>query len=576
MGHKDESYLDSLLDDVSNSSDNLYNNLLNSNANSFQIDEKEIEDINFNDIMEDNSFDTDSDIGFDEFDAIDDLEDFEDFDETFHRMDQEFNDYKSETTVKLQEEKMERNDLDDSLNIDIDNILEPMSENEINDVIDKPQEKSRMESMDQKESLSPMDQMDQGIKDNIPMEDSIEEGESIAVLDFPESDVSSNEEDSPFEDNLMESLLAESPFANDLGINTTQETEEQENYSDPMADVEDLLGLLSEEEKNPQALENLDMFAIDDSTDTTNKLDDVFSIHSLDEESEEKDLHEEENLLNDSMEELLEPKKKEKKAGLFASLFGNIHDEKARKQNQPKGPVDEDGNPINKPVKPKEEIKAEKEAKKKEKSELKKEKASQSAEIKASKAIEKKEKAQAKKEKKMQVVIEEDEGRINRVGATIIFMFFGIIAACIILGTDSFSYTHSITKATEYFGKQKYNSAYVEVRGIDVKDKDYEIYDKIMTVMFVNKQLNSYNNYYNMEMYPEALDSLLKGLQRYDEYISIAKELGIKSDLDYVRKQILGELNSIFGLTEEDSYSIIQSDSQENYSQKVIKAASIN
>jgi len=576
MGHKDESYLDSLLDDVSNSSDNLYNNLLNSDANSFQIDEKEIEDINFNDIMEDNSFDTDSDIGFDEFDAIDDLEDFEDFDETFHRMDQEFNDYKSETTVKLQEEKMERNDSDDSLNIDIDNILEPMSENEVNDVIDKPQEKSRMESMNQKESLSPMDQMDQGIKDNIPMEDSIEEEESIAALDFPESDVSSNEEDSPFEDNLMESLLAETPFANDLGINTTQETEEPENYSDPMADVEDLLGLLSEEEKNPQALENLDMFGIDDSTDTTNKLDDVFSIHSLDEESEEKDLHEEENLLNDSMEELLEPKKKEKKAGLFSSLFGNIHDEKARKQNQPKGPVDEDGNPINKPVKPKEEIKAEKEAKKKEKSELKKEKASQSAEIKASKAMEKKEKAQAKKEKKMQVVVEEDEGRINRVGATIIFMFFGIIAACIILGTDSFSYTHSITKATEYFGKQKYNSAYVEVRGIDVKDKDYEIYDKIMTVMFVNKQLNSYNNYYNMKMYPEALDSLLKGLQRYDEYISIAKELGIKSDLDYVRKQILGELNSIFGLTEEDSYSIIQSDSQEDYSQKVIKAASIN
>ena len=584
MGHKEESYLDSLLDNVSNSSENLYNNLLNNDANSFQMDDKEIENIDFSDIMEDISFDMDSEIDFDEFDTIDGLEEFEDFDETFYKMDQEFNNYKSETmgtTENLQELKMEMessrsnessesnkpselNDFNDSMNID--NIFDSMSANEVVEVIDKPQEEL-IEFMEQNEN-----QMNQGLNEDISMK----EEESIAPLDFQESDMLSNEEDSPFEDNLMESLLADSPFANDMDLNVMQEINEQDEYSDPMADVEDLLGLLAQEEKNPGALDNLDMFGIDDSTDTTKDQEDVFSIHSRNDDSEEINLQEDDNLLNNSMEELLDTKKKEKKVGFFARIFGNIHDEKARKQNQPKGPVDEDGNPIKKPVKSKEEIAAAKEIKKKAKDELKKEKASKAGEIKAQKAAQKKEKAQAKKEKKMQVVVEEDEGRINRVGATIVFMFFGIVAACIILGTDTFSYTHSITKATEYFGNQKYNSAYNEVRGVEVKDEDHEIYDKIMTVMFVNKQLNSYNNYYNMQMYPEALDSLLKGLQRYDEYISIAKELGIESDLDYVRKQILGELNSIFGLTEDASYSIIKSDNQETYSQKVINAASIN
>ncbi len=587
MGHKDESYLDSLLDDVSNSSENLYNNLLNNDANSFQMDDKEIENIDFSDIMEDISFDMDSEIDLDEFDTMDGLEEFEDFDETFYKMDQEFKNFESKTikaTENFQELKIESNESSESIvssdssevmesselndlnnSRNIDNIFDSLSAND--EVLVDKQQEELMEFMEQNEN-----QMNQGLNEDISMK----EQESIAPLDFQESNIVSNEEDSPFEDNLMESLLADSPFANDMDPNVMQEIEEQDEYSDPMADVEDLLGLLEQEEKNPEVLDNLDMFAIDDSTDTTKDQEDVFSIHTLNDDSEELNLQDDDNLLTNSIEELLDTKKKEKKVGLFGRIFGNIHDEKARKQNQPKGPLDEDGNPIKKPVKSKEEIAAAKEIKKKEKEEIKKEKAAKSGELKAQKAEQKKEKAQAKKEKKMQVVVEEDEGRINRVGATIVFMFFGIVAACIILGTDTFSYTHSITKATEYFGNQKYNSAYNEVRGVQIKDEDHEIYDKIMTVMFVNKQLNSYNNYYNMQMYPEALDSLLKGLQRYDDYISIAKELGIESDLDYVRKQILGELNSIFGLTEDASYRIIKSDDQETYSQKVINAASIN
>lgn len=168
---------------------------------------------------------------------------------------------------------------------------------------------------------------------------------------------------------------------------------------------------------------------------------------------------------------------------------------------------------------------------------------------------------------------EVDEGRINRVGATIVFAFFGIIAAFLILGSKGFSYSRSIAKATEFFGIQQYNEAYDEVRGVDVKEDDKEIYDKIMTVMYVNKQLNSYNNYYNLKMYPEALDSLLKGLKRYDEYITHAKELGITGDMDYVKQQILGELNQIYQMSEADAYLLLTAESQEEYSRLVIEKA---
>lgn len=185
----------------------------------------------------------------------------------------------------------------------------------------------------------------------------------------------------------------------------------------------------------------------------------------------------------------------------------------------------------------------------------------------------KKEKKEKKKKTKevIQVIdeIEEDEGRINRLGALIVFTFFSLLALLVFLGTNVVSYTLSIQNATNYFDSRKYNEAYNEVYGIEFKDEDLELYDKIMTVMFVNKQLNSYNNYYSLGQYPKALDSLLKGLKRYDKYVQLATLLGIKTDLDYVREQILAELDNVFMLSEEEAMKINSYDDMSVYSMEV-------
>ncbi len=185
------------------------------------------------------------------------------------------------------------------------------------------------------------------------------------------------------------------------------------------------------------------------------------------------------------------------------------------------------------------------------------------------KAEKKKAKAEKKKAKQAIEVIDEineDPGRINRMGAAIVFIFFGALASILILGTNIMSYTLNIQHAEDYFSKQKYTEAYYEVYGVELKDEDLELYEKIATVMFVNKQLNSYNNYYNIREYPQALDSLLKGLKRYDKYIELARMLGVESDLNYVREQILAELNKKFNLTEEEAVRLNTIPSMKDYS----------
>jgi hypothetical protein len=253
------------------------------------------------------------------------------------------------------------------------------------------------------------------------------------------------------------------------------------------------------------------------------------------------------------------------KLSLFKRLFSNVKDEKTaakfeeelRKQAEPAS-----------------------EKAKKSKAKSKKGKASSTEEEdsleqaagkdKASRKAARKEKVEKKKKTKeiIEVIdeIEEDPGRINRAGAFVVFFFFGIVAIILIIGTNMITYTLSIEHATKYFSHRKYTQAYNEVYGVDIRDEDIGLYDKIQTVMFVNKQLNSYNNYYALEKYPEALDSLLKGLSRYEKYIELATMLGIEADLDYVRSQILAELNNEFQLTEEEAMTLLSYENMEDYS----------
>lgn len=236
-----------------------------------------------------------------------------------------------------------------------------------------------------------------------------------------------------------------------------------------------------------------------------------------------------------------------------------------------------------KPEPTKEELEAQKKAKQEEKERSKEEKEAALAEKKEQERQVKLEKQrvrnEAKAEKKARkmaeakLLLEEMQAtRINRAGASIVFVFFALIGVGIIWGTGAFSYSISIKNAEYEFKQEEYTRAYNEIYGLEIKGEDMMLYDRIMTVMYVQKQLNSYTNYYGMKDYPRALDSLLKGLQRYEKYIDLAVELDIDTDLDSVRKKILMEISTRFFMTEQEAMEIIQSGSQVEYSEKVYEA----
>lgn len=379
----------------------------------------------------------------------------------------------------------------------------------------------------------------------------------------------------------------------------TSEAEDQNgNETDPMGDVEDLLGILASEAMEEGETLNSgidevkkedtaeDIFSLDNIGDIENLLEDVPEDTAEENEEEKRKIFSELEQTGDSLEtnileDLPSEKELEKKKGIIHRLFGNIFDDKSKKTHK-KLEEDEEKSLQKKQTK-KEKKEAKKAAKndpavKAEQEAKKKEKEAKKAEAKAIKAEKKKEKEEKKKQRLAQEEEEakKDQGRINPIGAAIVFILAGAATVFVVFGSKSFSYSKSLNEAEKYFAGRDYALAYEEVRGIDIKDKDLETYDKIVTVMYVNKQLNSYNNYYNMKMYPQALDSLLKGLKKYDEYIVTAKKLGVQSDFEYLKKQIIKEMKRVFKLNESQAYKIIDNVDQEIYSQKVVEVADKN
>lgn len=295
------------------------------------------------------------------------------------------------------------------------------------------------------------------------------------------------------------------------------------------------------------------------------------------------DVSDEDQQLEEAVMNMVPEEAKKKKPGLFSKLFGNVVDDKSKAQFEKEQEQEKEaafkksekerirrGDLTEEEQRKKEEKEAAIAQTKEEKKEAKKAKQAAAAKKKAEKLEKKKQLAAARAEAE---ALEVDEGRVNRVGAGIVFAFFALVAAVILVGTSQFSYASSMKQAKEYFAGQKYTRAYEAVAGLEVKKADEETYSKILTVMFVNKELNSYQNYYGIHQYDKALDSLLKGLKRYDKYLETARELGVKSDLDHVRSQIVKELEDTYGIAEKDALSMIQIEDREQYSKSVIEAA---
>lgn len=184
-------------------------------------------------------------------------------------------------------------------------------------------------------------------------------------------------------------------------------------------------------------------------------------------------------------------------------------------------------------------------------------------------------KAARKAEEAKLLAAEGPEKKLNKPLCVIVILFFLCIGGAVILGTNVFDYTLVITKATTYFERQKYGMAYREILGVNVKEQDKDLESRIYTVMYVERQYEAYENYRVMDKPDKALDSLLQGLAKYDDYYQEAQTLNILDDYNYAKNQIVTALNEAYGMTEADALELLQLPDQEYTEQIRLRSADV-
>lgn len=221
----------------------------------------------------------------------------------------------------------------------------------------------------------------------------------------------------------------------------------------------------------------------------------------------------------------------------------------------------------------KEEAKLKRKEKNKEKKAAQNEKKQKDQKEKQAKLASKK--AARKAEEAKLLAAEGPEKKLNKPLCVIVILFFLCIGGAVILGTNVFDYTLVITKATTYFERQKYGMAYREILGVNVKEQDKDLESRIYTVMYVERQYEAYENYRVMDKPDKALDSLLQGLAKYDDYYQEAQTLNILDDYNYAKNQIVTALNEAYGMTEADALELLQLPDQEYTEQIKLRSADV-
>ena len=261
--------------------------------------------------------------------------------------------------------------------------------------------------------------------------------------------------------------------------------------------------------------------------------------------------------------------KKKSDISFWKRIFGNIITDKTAdieaKEREMEGMSKEER------AKVKDEQKKLQAVEKQEKAAVAKEEKDKKAADKAAAAAEKAAAKEEKKRQKAELAATEGVGKLNPIGTTIVLILFGFICVSVLLGSNTFSYRSALINSKKSFDEGEYEDAYKSIRGVKVAEDDAEDADKVRICMQLQKQINSYNNYYSMGMYLESLDSLVKGIRSYDENRDKADKYEIIGQFNALEGKIAGALYNEFGVTETRAREMNEIEDRQEYTDELDK-----
>ena len=187
----------------------------------------------------------------------------------------------------------------------------------------------------------------------------------------------------------------------------------------------------------------------------------------------------------------------------------------------------------------------------------KKEKKKQAAEQKKAAKTKKEKQPKPKKEKKTKEPPKPgDILKIKPVSLIMLVFFVAGVVVLVCMLNSALYYNTNSSQAKTYYNNGEYAKAYSKLNGMKLNSNDKTLYEQASTIMYVRRQYDSYNNYMSLNMKTEALNALIKGIDRYNIYRSSAQELGIDDKFKAEYQNVIDALQNTFKISEAQGISL--------------------
>lgn len=187
----------------------------------------------------------------------------------------------------------------------------------------------------------------------------------------------------------------------------------------------------------------------------------------------------------------------------------------------------------------------------------KKEKKKQAAEQKKAAKPKKVKQPKPKKEKKPKEPPKPgDILKIKPLSLAMLVLFVAGVVVLISVLNSALYYNTNSSQAKTYYNNGEYDKAYSKLNGMKLNSNDKTLYEQASTIMYVKRQYDSYENYMSLNMKTEALDALIKGIDRYNTFRSTAQELGIDDKFKAEYQNIIDALQNTFKISEAQGISL--------------------
>lgn len=209
-----------------------------------------------------------------------------------------------------------------------------------------------------------------------------------------------------------------------------------------------------------------------------------------------------------------------------------------------------------------------KERKKREQAEKKAKKKAEQAEKKARKKAAQAEKKAQRARKSKKPKEPDNTPPLPKKPVILSFVMAASFLILVLLGTEYFGYSSSMSNAGKQYGLGNYEEAYQQVSGLEIREKDYDTYGRYRVMGTVAGEYNSYQTFMDASLYDMALDSLVRAVGRCQKYVSEAEQYGCTGELEKIHVQAAGALAG-FGITEEQALELYAAEEREEYSVQI-------